>query len=119
MTLSMLSQAQADTGVASPGAGDPVSTTFWCSVAALQNWIAGLTGLSHEAQGKIFLSFLAVFCLYVLRRLVMRVVDRRVNDPKLVYQWSKGSSQVARPRLAARRASDASGPRRSPASRPR
>jgi small-conductance mechanosensitive channel len=72
---------QGDPGLLNPG--------------ALMEWVQGLTGMSFETQGKIVTSLLALLCVYLLRRIVMRVVDRRVDDPRLVYQWSKGSSQVA------------------------
>jgi small-conductance mechanosensitive channel len=71
--------------------GDP---GLWNPVA-LMEWIEDLTGMGFETQGKIVTSLLALLTVYLLRRIVMRVVDRRVDDPRLMYQWSKGSSQVA------------------------
>jgi small-conductance mechanosensitive channel len=64
-------------------------------MTALMEWVSGLTGLSLSSQGKIVTSVVALVAVYALRRIVMRVVDRRVDDSRLVYQWSKGSSQVA------------------------
>jgi small-conductance mechanosensitive channel len=58
-------------------------------------WVQGFTGLTFESQGKIFTSIVALVSVYLLRRIVMRVVDRRVEDPRVLYQWSKGSSQVS------------------------
>jgi len=88
-----LIQEQADSIAASGGEmlGDSV---HW-SVTALMEWVQGLTGLSFVTQGKLFTSFLTILSIYILRRVVMRVVDRRVDDSRLLYQWSKGSSQVA------------------------
>ncbi len=77
-----------------PGA-DTVSTTFQWSLTAVMQWIQGLTGLTFQTQGKILTSLVTVLCIYLLRRLVMRVVDRRVEETRILYQWSKGSSQVA------------------------
>jgi len=91
--LAFLLQSQADTGrLSAPGA--EADSGLW-SPRAFMEWIQGLTGLSLEIQGKIVTSLLALLTVYLLRRIVMRVVDRRVDDSRLLYQWSKGSSQVA------------------------
>jgi len=91
--LSFLIQIQPDSG-RFPGA-DAVADSFRWSLSTVMGWVQGLTGLSYQSQGKIVTSILAVFLVYLLRRIVLRVVDRRVEDPRLLYQWSKGSSQVA------------------------
>jgi small-conductance mechanosensitive channel len=70
---------------------DPV---LW-SLTALQDWIRGLTGLTPEAQGKILTSLVALAAIYLLRRIVLRLVVRKVDDARLRYQWSKVSSQLA------------------------
>jgi small-conductance mechanosensitive channel len=44
---------------------------------------------------KIVLSAVAIAGVYTLRKLVMRVVEARVDDPKLLYQWSKTSAYLA------------------------
>lgn len=59
------------------------------------DWILRVTGIGFEAQRNLLLSFLAIAVVYTLRRLVLRFVDRRVEDPKVAYQWSKSSSYVA------------------------
>lgn len=86
-------QTQADTA-ASAGQGAVADSVRW-SVGALMEWVQTLTGLSYESQGKILTSLVALFTIYLLRRIVMRVVVQKVDNPRLVYQWSKGSSQVA------------------------
>ena len=91
--ISPMAQMQTDTGRI-PGR-DAVTDSFRWSLTAIMEWIQGLTTLSFETQGKIFTSVLAVVCVYLLRRLVMRIVDRKVEDSRLLYQWSKGSSQVS------------------------
>jgi small-conductance mechanosensitive channel len=91
--LSSSFQSQLDS-VSLPG-GETVTDSFWWSLSAIQEWILGLTGLSLQSQGKIFTSILAVALVYVLRRIVLRVVDRRVEDTRLLYQWSKSASQVS------------------------
>jgi len=61
----------------------------------IRDWVYGLTGVGPEAQTNLLLSLIAVVLIYLVRRLVMRVVDRRVDDPRMLYQWSKISSHVA------------------------
>jgi len=51
--------------------------------------------MGPESQNNVLLSILAVIIVYGLRRVALRLVDRKVADPKLVYQWSKSSSYVA------------------------
>ncbi|MCJ7629346.1 MAG: mechanosensitive ion channel family protein, partial [Longimicrobiales bacterium] len=58
-------------------------------------WVEGFTGMGPDSQDNVLISVLAVFLIYGLRKVVLRIVDRKVNDPKLVYQWSKTSSYVA------------------------
>jgi small-conductance mechanosensitive channel len=91
--LASLLPVQVDPGGVSPQ--DAVVDSVRWSLTALMEWIQGFTGLTLESQGKIFTSVVAVISVYLLRRILMRVVDRRVEDPKLLYQWSKGSSQVS------------------------
>ncbi len=54
-----------------------------------------LPGIDQQAEAKIILSVLAVGILLVVRRAVLAVVDRRVEDPTLRYRWSKISGYVA------------------------
>lgn len=63
--------------------------------SGVRGWVQDLTTLGVEAQNAILQSILAVLLIYVLRGLVLRIVDRRVEDPRLLYQWSKISSYVA------------------------
>jgi small-conductance mechanosensitive channel len=58
-------------------------------------WIESVSGLSAGTQAKVLISVLAVALIYLLRRVLMRVVERQVEDPKLLYQWSKSSSYLA------------------------
>ena len=91
--LGILLQTQADTGESS--ASDAMVDSFRWSLTAIQDWVNGLTGLSVASQGKILTSLVTITSVYVLRHIVLRVVDRKVDDSRLLYQWSKGSSQVA------------------------
>jgi small-conductance mechanosensitive channel len=77
-----------------PGA-DAGADSLRFSLSPVMEWIQAITGLSHESQGKIVISFMAVLLVYLARRVVMRIVDQRVEDTRLEYQWSKTTSQVA------------------------
>jgi len=61
----------------------------------VRGWVEGLTGIGPDSQDNVLVSILAVILIYGLRRVALRIVDRKVEDPKLVYQWSKSSSYVA------------------------
>lgn len=74
--------------------GPQTESTHW-TLTALMEWVQGLTGLSFQSQAKILTSLVAVLGVYLLRHLILRVVDRKVDDSKLLYQWSKGSAQVS------------------------
>ncbi len=47
------------------------------------------------AQEKILLTLLAVAVVWGLRWLVLRLVTRRIEEPRIRYQWGKGSAYVA------------------------
>lgn len=80
---------------ADSGLTAPVGQVFRGVESGVRGWIQGVTGLGTDAQNNILISLLAVILVYALRKLVLRVVDRKVDDPRLLYQWSKSSSYVA------------------------
>lgn len=61
----------------------------------LRGWLTELTGMGFEAQNNVLVSLVAVFLIYGTRRLAMRWVIKRLDDPRQVYQWSKTSSYLA------------------------
>ncbi len=63
--------------------------------AGVRGWVESVTGMGPTVQNNVLFSVLAVVVIYGLRRIILRVVDRRVEDPRVVYQWSKSSSYVA------------------------
>lgn len=81
---------RADSGIAAP-----VGQVFRGVESGVRGWIQGVTGLGPDAQNNILLSVLAVILVYGLRKLILRLVDRKVEDPRLLYQWSKSSAYVA------------------------
>lgn len=78
-----------------PEAASQVEGLLQGAGTGIRDWLQGVTGLGPEAQKNLLLSVLAIVLIYVIRRLVLRVVDRRVDDPRTLYQWSKSSSHVA------------------------
>lgn len=62
---------------------------------ALQRLPLVVPGLTVETQAKILVSIFAVILLVLLRRVVLRVVDRQATDATTRYRWSKASSYVA------------------------
>ncbi|MDX1566647.1 MAG: mechanosensitive ion channel [Longimicrobiales bacterium] len=61
----------------------------------LGEWLRSSVGLGTETQEKLLWSVVAVLLLWLLRRVVMRVVADRVESTRARYQWSKTSSYVA------------------------
>lgn len=53
-----------------------------------------LPGLGPDTQAKIIVSLVAVLLLVFARRGLLVLVDRRVQDSRARYQWSKTSSRV-------------------------
>jgi small-conductance mechanosensitive channel len=51
-------------------------------------------GLTPETQTKLLVSVVILVLLILGRRVLMTVVDRRVNDRALVYRWAKGSGNA-------------------------
>ncbi len=74
------------------GADSPGTGGFW---GAITERGQSLLGLDPEIQGKFLLSALALFAVWLIRRLVLRLAEGRLQDPKVRYQWSKTSGYVA------------------------
>lgn len=56
---------------------------------------AMIPGLTTETELNILISVASVVLLVLLRRLVLRMVERRVEDSRVLYRWSKASGYVA------------------------
>ncbi len=57
--------------------------------------LESVMGLGPQARGKILLSVGVLVGVWALRVLVLRVVHGRIEDPRIRYQWSKGSGYAA------------------------
>lgn len=57
-------------------------------------WLRTSVGIGSDTQNKLLWSVVAVLFLWLLRRMVLRVVYRRLESTRARYQWSKTSSYV-------------------------
>jgi small-conductance mechanosensitive channel len=51
--------------------------------------------LAANAQENILLSVLAIVVVWAIRWLVLRLANQRIDEPRVRYQWGKGSGYVA------------------------
>ena len=61
----------------------------------VSNWLNTALGVSPGVQAQLFFSLIILVGVRLLRRLVLRLVRRRVEDPRALYQWGKVSSYLA------------------------
>ena len=59
------------------------------------DWLQTRLGMSPEFQGKLLSTLLTIFGLWLLDRIVLTVVYRRVTDPWSRYRWRKSLNYVA------------------------
>lgn len=52
-------------------------------------------GLSLATQDKLLLSIFAILIVWLLRRILLRIAIRRIEDLRIQYQWRKTSSYIA------------------------
>ena len=57
----------------------------------ITGWLNKATGLSAEIQGRIFISLLIVFLLWLVRTIIVRLIWRRTDDAQIRYRWQKTS----------------------------
>jgi len=65
------------------------------NLADLSSWAHQTLGLGPSAQRNLLLSIAVVALAWLIRLLVMRAVDRRVDDIRVRYQWRKKTTYVA------------------------
>ena len=53
---------------------------------------AELLGMNAATQGRVLISVLVIIILFVLRRALLAVIGRRVEDPASRYRWAKSSA---------------------------
>jgi small-conductance mechanosensitive channel len=54
-----------------------------------------IPGLTPEIQANLVISAVVVLALLIVRRVVLAIIDRSVEDPALRYRWAKASGYVA------------------------
>jgi len=64
-------------------------------VNALREWLHPLLGVSPENAHRLIATAIAILAVVVVRALVLRVVNRRIEDPRALYWWRKAVSYVA------------------------
>jgi small-conductance mechanosensitive channel len=60
----------------------------------IQNYLVDTTGLTAETLNKIFLSLAIILVLWVLKKIILRIVWRQIKNVKLRYQWKRSLSFV-------------------------
>ncbi|MEQ9569908.1 MAG: mechanosensitive ion channel, partial [Longimicrobiales bacterium] len=58
-------------------------------------FVESLFGMGSETQGKILLSLAGVLVVWLVRRLVVRIVSSQLEEPRARYAWGKGTAYVA------------------------
>lgn len=61
----------------------------------LLRWGESVLGLDPEIQNKLLLSAVALFAVWLVRRIVLQVAEGRLHTPRVRYQWAKGSGYIA------------------------
>jgi small-conductance mechanosensitive channel len=57
--------------------------------------VESVLGLGPQVQGKLLVSLLVLLIVWAIHRLFLRMVDRKLQDPRTRYQWSKSSGYAA------------------------
>ncbi len=65
--------------------------------SGISQWVQNTIGLSDQAVDRIAASLAAILILWVVRRVMLAVVWRRVDDIRSRYRWQKTSSYVLVP----------------------
>jgi len=63
----------------------------------LAAWLQQTQGIDSDLQRRIAGSLATILLLWIARRLVLAVVERRVNDPRMRYRWQKTTTWVSAP----------------------
>jgi len=66
-------------------------------LTGVTTWLETTLGLSSVTQRRLVDSLAIIALLWLLRRLVLSIVWRRVDDVRIRYRWQKSSSYVAVP----------------------
>ncbi len=58
-------------------------------------WINNITGLSPDNISKLITSVLIIFFLWLIRKIIIHIVWKKVDDPQTRYRWQKNTIYAA------------------------
>lgn len=58
----------------------------------IQNYLVETTGLTAETTSKIFISLVIILVLWILNKIILRIVWKNIKNVKLRYQWKRSLS---------------------------
>ncbi len=62
---------------------------------SFSKWFGKTVGLNPALQDKLLFSILVVMVLWLVRRLILRIATKHIEDVRIRYQWRKTSSYIA------------------------
>ena len=93
LAMSLLGTEEAGSGMF--GLASPLLQTDAAGgLAQASGWLTSNLGIEPVTQRRILLSLIVAAGLWILRRIVLRVVRGSVENPRTLYQWGKVSSYV-------------------------
>ena len=60
----------------------------------IQNYLVETTGLTAETISKIFISLAIILVLWILNKIILRIVWKNIKNVKLRYQWKRSLSFI-------------------------
>ncbi|RJP62351.1 MAG: mechanosensitive ion channel family protein [Ignavibacteriales bacterium] len=58
------------------------------------DWLTHNFGIQVETQGKFLTSFIAITILLIIRKIILNIVTKKIDDVKIQYKWRKSSLHV-------------------------
>ena len=58
-------------------------------------WVNNLTGLSPENINKIIASIIIIFFLWLIRKIIIHIVWKKIDNPQTRYRWQKNTIYIA------------------------
>jgi small-conductance mechanosensitive channel len=60
----------------------------------ITDWIQEISGLNPQTQSKIFTSLIIIIILWLIRRVTLRIISRKTEDPYTRYRWRKSTIYI-------------------------
>ncbi|MDH3456016.1 MAG: mechanosensitive ion channel family protein [Gemmatimonadota bacterium] len=64
---------------------------------AISNWLQTSLGLSEQTLDRIGTSLAAILAVWIIRRIILAIVWRRIQDVRIRYRWQKTTAYVLVP----------------------